>query len=100
MTTTNTGIERMSFGKILAVLCLAIPLIACESMYVDDGIPRIRSQKDVDEYNATVSSNGEKLVCTRERVVGSNFRQYFCMTQNQRDRLATQTREDLDATFQ
>mgnify|MGYP003966732693 CR=1 FL=1 len=100
LNSSNTGIERMNFGKILAVLCLTTPLIACESMYVDDGIPRIRSQKDVDEYNATVSSNGEKLVCTRERVVGSNFRQYFCMTQNQRDRLATQTREDLDATFQ
>ncbi len=90
----------MSVKKTLAVICLTLPLIACESMYEDDGIPRIRSQKDVDEYNATVSSNGEKLVCTRERVVGSNFRQYFCMTQDQQDRLAAQTQDELRDVFQ
>ena len=89
----------MSVRKTLAVICLTLPLIACESMYADDGIPRIRSQKDIDEYNATVSSNGEKLVCTRERVVGSNFRQYYCMTQNQRDRLAGQTQDDIRDIF-
>jgi hypothetical protein len=82
--------------NILAVLILAATLVGCESMYEDDGIPRIRSQKQVDAYNATVSSEGEKLVCTRERPLGSNIPQFNCMTLNQRDRLATQSQQ----TFQ
>jgi len=83
--------------KLVTVFALAALLVACEGMYPpDDGIPRIRSQRQVDEYNATVSSESEKLVCTRETLLGSNLRQYLCMTLAQRDRLALQARENLD----
>ncbi|PCI74830.1 MAG: hypothetical protein COB20_14330 [SAR86 cluster bacterium] len=79
--------------NILAVLILAATLVGCESMYEDGGIPRIRSQKQVDAYNATVSSEGEKLVCTKERPLGSNISQFYCMTLNQRDRIAMQSQQ-------
>ena len=81
--------------NILAVLILAAILVGCESMYENDGIPRIRSQSQVDAYNATVSSEGEKLVCTKERPLGSNISQFICMTQNQQDRIATQSQRTL-----
>ena len=72
--------------KAVAVIYLSILLIGCENMYEDDGIPRIRNQRDVDAYNATVSSEGEKLTCLREVVIGTNFREYVCMTVAQRER--------------
>ena len=78
---------------ILAVIFLAATLIGCESMYEQDGIPRIRSQRQVDAYNETVSSEGEKLVCTKERPTGSNISQFICMTQNQQDRIAVQSQQ-------
>ena len=56
----------------------------------------IRSQADVDRYNATVTSEGEKLVCDRERVVGSNLPQFICMTVNQRERLARDASDEID----
>lgn len=83
--------------KVISLLCLTLILAACESMYEDDGVPRIRTQRDVDAYNATVSSESEKLVCTRESVLGSNMRQFVCMTVAQRDRLAQQSQDELDA---
>lgn len=81
--------------NILAVLILAAILVGCESMYENDGIPRIRSQRQVDAYNATVSSEGEKLVCAKERPLGSNISQFICMTQNQQDRIATQSQRTI-----
>lgn len=73
--------------KIVVLISLAGLLIGCENMYPeDDGIPRIRSQRDVDAYNATVSSEGEKLVCSRESVIGSNVRQFVCLTVAQAER--------------
>ncbi|MDA0281459.1 MAG: hypothetical protein O3C29_13660 [Proteobacteria bacterium] len=79
--------------NILAVLILGAVLVGCESLYEDDGIPRIRSQSQVDAYNATVSSAGEKLVCTKERPTGSNISQFICMTQNQQDIIATESQQ-------
>ena len=55
---------------------------------VDPNDRPIRTQADVERYNATVSSEGEKLVCERERVTGSNLPQFVCLTVNQRERLA------------
>ena len=78
---------------ILAVLILAVVLVGCESLYDTEGIPRIRSQRQVDAYNETVSSEGEKLVCTKERPTGSNISQFICMTQNQQDRIAVQSQQ-------
>jgi hypothetical protein len=72
--------------KTVAVICLAILLIGCENLYEDDGIDRIRNQADVDAYNATVSSEGEKLTCRKEVVIGTNFREYVCMTVAARER--------------
>ena len=72
--------------KPVAVICLAILLIGCENLYENDDIDRIRNQRDVDAYNATVSSEGEKLTCLREVVIGTNFREYVCMTVAQRER--------------
>ena len=71
-------------------------LTGCESLYQDDGIPRISSQRDVDAYNANVTANADKLVCDRERVLGSNMPRWVCMTVAQRDRLALDSQEFLD----
>lgn len=82
--------------NIIAVLALAATLVGCESLYEQSGdISRIRSQRQVDVYNETVSSEGEKLVCTKEKPLGSNISRFTCMTRNQQDRLAVQAREDL-----
>ena len=72
--------------KLFSLFSVIVLLNACTP--VSDGDRPIRSQADVERYNATVSSEGEKLVCERERVVGSNLPQFVCMTVNQRERLA------------
>ena len=38
--------------KFLILLVLVAALTACEGLYEDDGIPRIRTQADVVAYNA------------------------------------------------
>ena len=76
---------------------LTLSLVGCESLYETNGdISRITSQRQVDAYNATVSSEGEKLVCSRERSTTSNISRFTCMTINQRDRLAQEAREEID----
>ena len=82
--------------KSVAVICLAILLIGCENMYEDDGIARIRNQRDVEAYNATVSSEGEKLTCRREVVIGTNFREYICMTVAQRERMRRDAQDTIE----
>ncbi|MCB1648530.1 MAG: hypothetical protein H7A05_04710 [Pseudomonadales bacterium] len=72
--------------SMFSLLLVSSLLAACTP--VSDGTRPIRTQADVDRYNATVSSEGEKLVCSRERVVGSNLPKFVCMTVNQRERLA------------
>ena len=79
--------------KLAGLVGLVVLLSACESMYPDEGIPRIRSQRDVDAYNATVVAASDKLVCNREQVLGSNIRQFVCLTVAQRERLRQQGRE-------
>jgi len=81
--------------KIIAVVGLVAIITGYESMYNDDGIPRIRSQADAAAYNATVSSEGEKLVCIREAVLGSNLRRFVCATVAQRERMHEQAKEDV-----
>lgn len=77
-------------------LFLLVSLVAvCACTPLSDSERPIRTQSDVDRYNATVTSEGDKLVCDRERVVGSNFPKFVCMTNNQRERLAQNTVEDL-----
>lgn len=85
--------------KIIMIASLVLSVTACESLYEanDDGIPRIRSQRDVEAYNATVSSESEKLVCERERVIGSNIRQWVCLTIAQRDALQRQAQDQNEA---
>tara|TARA_S200000501_G_scaffold190471_1_gene179404 strand:+ start:351 stop:626 length:276 start_codon:yes stop_codon:yes gene_type:complete len=81
--------------KLILVVSVCLLVSACESLDKnnDDGIPRIRSQRDVQAYNETVSSEGEKLVCERERVIGSNIRQWVCLTIAQRDALQRQAQD-------
>ena len=79
--------------NIFAVFILVTTLVGCESLYEQDDISRIRSQRQVDAYNATVSSEGEKLVCTKERPLRSNISQFMCLTQNQQDRIARQSQQ-------
>ncbi|NQV70427.1 MAG: hypothetical protein HQ498_10410 [Pseudohongiella sp.] len=81
---------------LLVVFALGAILVGCENMYDDGGIPRIRSQKQVDAYNATVSSESEKLVCTREKPLGSNLPQFVCMTIAQQERFAIQARDNIE----
>ncbi|MDG2140420.1 MAG: hypothetical protein P8K27_02880 [Gammaproteobacteria bacterium] len=85
-------------SKLITLIGAAFLLSGCESLYEanDDGIPTIRSQRDVDVYNETVSSESEKLVCERETVIGSNIRQWVCLTVAQRDYLARQAQEDIE----
>lgn len=86
--------------KAVILLSLTFVLSGCEWWQAqydnNDGLPSIRNQADIDAYNATVSSESEKLVCERERIVGSNFPQWVCLTVAQRDRLALQGREAVD----
>jgi len=81
--------------KPLSLLALVAALTGCESLYEDDGIPRIRTQADVVAYNATVTADNDKLVCTRERVVGTNIPQFICMTVRQRVRMQEEAQEDV-----
>ena len=85
--------------KLILIALVGLLVSACESLYEnnDDGIPRIRSQRDVEAYNETVSSEGEKLVCERERVIGSNIRQWVCLTIAQRDALQRQAHDQNEA---
>ena len=81
---------------LLTVFALAAALTSCENLYDDGGIPRIRSQRQVDAYNATVSSESQKLVCSRERPLGSIIPEFVCMTVAQQERFAIQARDDLE----
>lgn len=67
---------------------LAVIALLCACVPVDPSNRPIRSQADVDRYNAKITNEGDKLVCDRERVVGSNLPQFVCMTVSQRERLA------------
>ena len=84
--------------KSILLLVLAGSLGGCV-MPEDDGIPRIRNQRDVDAYNATVSSPGQKLECTREVVMGTNFREYVCLTVAQKERMAQQAQDASSIIF-
>lgn len=81
----------------LAVL-LPLLLAGC-TLPDDDGIPRIRSQRDVAAYNATVSDPRQQLICTREVVVGSNFRQYICLTVAQWERREQDDKQQVNDVF-
>lgn len=80
--------------KIISLISVLVFLSAC--VRVSDADRPIRSQADVERYNANVSSEGEKLVCERERVLGSNLPQFVCMTINQRERLARSASDTLN----
>ena len=82
--------------SVLVGIALLTILAACESLYEDDGIPRINSQRDIDAYNATVTSENDKLICNREAVIGSNIRQWVCLTVAQQDRLRQQAVEEVE----
>lgn len=93
----------LTLKKTISTLGLVTLLSGCawwQAQYENgDGLPAIRSQADVDAYNATVSSESEKLICDREAVIGSNVRRWVCMTVEQRDRLARESQDiirDLD----
>ena len=81
--------------NIIVTLGFIVILSGCGSTD-NDGIAAIRSQRQADAYNATVSSPGERMVCERETVIGSNIRRLVCMTANQRERLQQETQELLD----
>lgn len=84
-------------NKIFLILLMAFTLVGCESLYDnDDGISRITSQRQVDAYNATVSADSDKLVCTRERSTTSNIRQFLCMTVGQQERLAVESKREIE----
>ena len=81
--------------KPLSLLALVVALTACESLYEDDGIPRIRTQADVNAYNANVVADSDKLVCSRERIIGTNIPQFICMTVRQRVRMQEEAQQDV-----
>ena len=83
-------------NKILLICLAGLTLVGCESLYDDGGIPRIRSQKQVDAYNATVSADNDKLVCTRERTTTSNIRQFVCMTVGQQQRITETSQREVE----
>lgn len=79
-------------------LSLLVLLVACAAPD-DGGIPRIRSQRDVEAYNATVSDPGQKLVCVREVMVGTNFRPYICLTVAQHEQRARDDKQRIADVF-
>jgi len=81
--------------KPLSLVVLVVALTACESLYEDDGIPRIRTQADVNAYNANVVADNDKLVCSRERIIGTNIPQFICMTVRQRVRMQEEAQQDV-----
>ena len=83
-------------NKISLICLLGFTTVGCESLYDDGGIPRIRSQKQVDAYNATVSADNDKLVCTRERTTTSNIRQFVCMTVGQQQRITETSQAEVE----
>jgi len=85
----------MNMKKIFVILALAATLIACESLYEVSDIADIRSQRQVDAYNATVTAEEDKLVCTREKPLGSNIPRFMCMTVAQQSRLEARARDEL-----
>tara|TARA_R110002167_G_scaffold225259_1_gene430585 strand:+ start:306 stop:578 length:273 start_codon:yes stop_codon:yes gene_type:complete len=74
--------------KMLLLFSMIGLLNAC--VPVSDSDRPIRTPADVERYNATVTREGAKLVCDRERVTGSNLPQFVCMTVDQRERLANE----------
>lgn len=97
--TVDASIEEETMIKPLSLLALVAALTACEGLYDDDGIPAIRTQADVAAYNATVVAENDKLVCSREQVIGTNIRQFVCMTLAQQTYLREQARQDTDYLF-
>lgn len=80
----------------LFLLFSAVALLnAC--VPVDPANRPIRTPGDVERYNATVSNEGDKLVCERERVVGSNLPQFVCMTVSQRERVAREASDTIQS---
>lgn len=85
-----------NFINMKAIFLLAAVSFVCACTPLPASERPIRTQADVDRYNATVSSLGEQLVCEKERVVGSNLPKFVCMTYNQRERLARAAGDTLD----
>ena len=83
----SDAIEENKVLKVPILLFFLAILAGCETLYQNEGISRINSQRDVDAYNATVSAESDMLVCTREQVLGSNIREFVCVTVAQRERL-------------
>jgi len=92
----SDAIEENKVLKVPILLFFLAILAGCENLYQNEGIPRINSQRDVDAYNATVSAESDMLVCTREQVLGSNIREFVCLTVAQRERLRQAAVEDLE----
>lgn len=82
--------------KLIVAMGLATLLVGCESLYVPSSIESIRSQRQVDAYNATVTAEEDKLVCTREKPLGSNIPRFFCVTVAQQARMALESQQDLE----
>lgn len=95
----DASIEEETMIKPLSLLTLVAALTACEGLYDDDGVPAIRTRADVAAYNATVVAENDKLVCSREQVIGTNIRQFVCMTIAQQTYLREQARQDTDYLF-
>ncbi len=85
----------MNMKRLFVILALAATLMACESLYEVSDIADIRSQRQVDAYNATVTAEEDKLVCTREKPLGSNIPRFMCMTVAQQSRLEARARDEL-----
>ena len=92
----SDAIEENKVLKVPILLFFLAILAGCEYLYQNEGISRINSQRDVDAYNATVSAESDMLVCTREQVLGSNIREFVCLTVAQRERLRQAAVEDLE----
>lgn len=84
--------------NIVSGVSLALLFSACAAPE-NDGIPRIRSQRDVEAYNATVSDPGQKLVCVREVMIGTNFRPYVCLTVAQHEQRAVSDKQRIADVF-
>lgn len=70
--------------KFFTTLALASILVACSSTPDPSDRYRIRNQADADAYNAQVTNEADKLICEREKIMGSIRTRFVCMTAAQR----------------
>jgi hypothetical protein len=65
---------------ILLAAGLCCSTVACQTNSAPANPTEIRTQADADAYNALVTNEADRLICRRERLMGSIRTRLVCMT--------------------